>query len=580
MYVTPGEPAARKPGGVAASLISVMVDNSQMATLTTIPLEILFLILQKLDTIDVIRLGLVSPTSRRHSLPRSALNLDQACRDLRESTQSHHVWLDQTQNHRRRTAALKLSIPSPTTLTTEALKRFAILQAKLRTRWSRLPDRHGGEKPKFAACGTILLPGWLDLIFLPGGEFVISIDDGDNSISVHRIELSGGQLSLTSLSNLSGGEHDQGEVGWRKMLPAMSPHPLFSYARANRSVAVATELPKPSILDVHYFWRSSIYFFGISPDGRANLETELPIPGRSKVHWVSGQGRIAGFVFQTGFESPAVTIIHLDHPGVTLQIQLPLDCEDPAEDLSTHTPPLRGGFEKTEQFLQVVEPWKVCFPTPDLAVVYGRDRVLAYIFPPFSTLSREKHLLDESPTWCWSSIMENNTGACRHRTSAEVFYDPSLPDHRFNIHLLHRLDHPDSRTYMGLITLKIDPSNPIPPSPGTSTSQRIVSRFPITGLTVMGTIHPGVYHSRTRLGNEGLDVWVTPLEDLSFSQARGEGEGRGSLWMFVSNDELEPDLEWESVDLDEVSGRVFIWGPAYRWKTPPETRIFVGELVS
>ena len=27
-----------------------------------------------------------------------------------------------------------------------------------------------------------------------------------------------------------------------------------------------------------------------------------------------------------------------------------------------------------------------------------------------------------------------------------------------------------------------------------------------------------------------------------------------SLWMFVSNDKLEPDLEWESADLDEMYG--------------------------
>ena len=94
-----------------------------------------------------------------------------------------------------------------------------------------------------------------------------------------------------------------------------------------------------------------------------------------------------------------------------------------------------------------------------------------------------------------------------------------------------------------------------------------------------GSLHPETYHSRTRLHSEGLDVWVSSLEDMSSAQANGEGEGRGSLYMFVSNEELEPDLEWEGVDLDEASGRVFIWGPAFRWMTPCETRIFVGELV-
>ncbi|KAF9648284.1 hypothetical protein BDM02DRAFT_3115600 [Thelephora ganbajun] len=512
--------------------------SSQMTTLTTIPFEILLLILRELDTIDVIHLGMT-------------------CRDLYESTQTHHVWLDQTQNHRRRTVALKLSIPSPTKLTTETLKRFAILQAKLHIRWNRLPDQHDWEKSQFTACGAILLPGRLDLIFLPGGEFVISIDDGESSISLHRIKLLGGHLSLVRLADLSRGEHDQGEVGWKKMLPAMSPHPVFSYGRAN-----------------------SVYLFEIRSDGKVNLESEFQIPERSNLLWVGGQGRISGFVFQTAFESPLVNVIHLDYPGITLEIQLPPDCGDSTEDRSTHAPHLGGAFEKTGTFLQAVESWKVCFPIPGLAVIYGRDRVLAYTLPSFSTLSHGKQLLDEGPIWCLPSILENKRGVRRYKTSAEVSYDSSQPDHRFNIHLLYRLGCLGPSTYMGLITLNIDPFNPSPPSLGTPTHQRIASRFPITGLTAMGTLHPGIYHSRTHPHNEGLDVWVTPLEDLSSSQACGDREGRGSLWMFVSNDELEPDLEWESVDLDEASGRVFIWGPTYRWRTPCETRIFVGELVS
>jgi len=310
-----------------------------------------------------------------------------------------------------------------------------------------------------------------------------------------------------------------------------------------------------------------------------NLETEFPIPQRSTLLWVSGQGRIVGFVFQTGFESPAVTVIHLDRPGVLLKIRLPPDCGDLPEDRIIHAPRLRGPFE-TEPFPQVAESWKVCFPTPDLAVIYGRDAILAYTLPPFFSLPHGNHLLDKCPIWYRSSITENNTKSRRHKMSAEVFYDLALPDHRFNIHLLHQLDCSESRTCMELITLSIDPSNSSPSSPETPSSQRIVSGIPIAGLPATGTIHPGIYYSRTRERSEGLDVWVTSLEDLSFSQACGEGEGQGPLWMFVSNDELEPDLEWESVDLDEASGRVFIWGPTYRWKIPPETRMFVGELVS
>ena len=114
---------------------------SQMTTLTTIPLEILLLILRKLDTIDVIRLGMVSRVSLEQPLSASELKADRTCRDLCESRQTRHVWLDHTQNHRRRTAALRLSVPSPMTLMTEAFKRFSVIQAKLRIRWN---GRSGG----------------------------------------------------------------------------------------------------------------------------------------------------------------------------------------------------------------------------------------------------------------------------------------------------------------------------------------------------------------------------------------------------------------------------------------------------
>ena len=311
-----------------------------------------------------------------------------------------------------------------------------------------------------------------------------------------------------------------------------------------------------------------------------NLETEFPIPERSDLLWVNGQGRTAGFVSQEGFESPLVTIIHLDNPGAILEIQLPPDCKDSPESRSIHAPSLRGILPTTDPFLHTPESWKVCFPTPDLAVVFGRDRVLAYALPPFSSLSQGRHCLNKRPNWSWSSLLGSGTGMYRHKTSAEVFYDPSLPDHRFNIHLLYQTERYDPWTYMELITLKIDPSDPSPASPESPTSKRVVTRFPITGLPVMSTIHPGVYRSGTRLRDDGLDIWVTPLEDPPSSQAGRERFGQGSLWVFVSNDDLEQDLEWENVDLDEASGRVFVWGPGYRWKTPPETRIFVGELVS
>ena len=357
-------------------------------------------------------------------------------------------------------------------------------------------------------------------------------------------------------------------------LPCLLLHPCKQVSWGSTGL-----LNLSACFDFKYFWKSRVYLFGIGPDGEVNLETEFQIPSRSKLLWVSGQGRVAGFVFRTGSESPVVSIVHLDHPSVTLEIRLPSDCGETSNgSTSPAEPESTSSIEKMELFLRAEGSWKICFPRPDLAVICGRDRLLAYNIPPFSTLLRGQNSMNAEPTWRLPSPIV----ARGHKTSAEVFYDPSLPDRRFNIHFSHQLDDLDYTTYyVGLTTLKIDPSNPPLSSSGAPAYQRIESRFPTDGPTVKwGSLYSEIYHSRSLLHSEGLDVWITSLEDTSFAQANGEGNGRGPLFVFISNDDLEPDLEWESVDLDEASGRIFIWGPAFRWMTPSETRIFVGELVS
>ena len=62
-YLTLGEPPANGVVVAVVSFTSIIAENSsssQMTTLATIPLEVLLLILRELDTIDAIRLGMVS----------------------------------------------------------------------------------------------------------------------------------------------------------------------------------------------------------------------------------------------------------------------------------------------------------------------------------------------------------------------------------------------------------------------------------------------------------------------------------------------------------------------------------------
>lgn len=112
-----------------------------------------------------------------------------------------------------------------------------ILQGRVRNR-----DRR--KKPKSAARGTNLLPRWLNLVSLPGGEFTIPIDDGENYVSLHRAESPGVRLSSVRLADPSGGEC--GEEAEKGMLPAIFPHSVFSYARTNTTVAATAELLEPA----------------------------------------------------------------------------------------------------------------------------------------------------------------------------------------------------------------------------------------------------------------------------------------------------------------------------------------------
>ena len=70
--------------------------------------------------------------------------------------------------------------------------------------------------------------------------------------------------------------------------------------------------------------------------------------------------------------------------------------------------------------------------------------------------------------------------------------------------------------------------------------------------------------------NDRLEIWVTPLEHVA------QVGGRGRLWMSVSMAELQMDPVRLGVAVDEVTGRVVLWG----WdKRMLVTKIYVADLV-
>ena len=101
----------------------------------------------------------------------------------------------------------------------------------------KMAERSRNPQPAGRTCYP---DGW---ILSPCLE-AIPIDDCENHVSLRRTELPGGHLSLVRLADLSRGEC--GEEVEKRMLPAIFPHPVFSYARTNTTVAATAELLEPA----------------------------------------------------------------------------------------------------------------------------------------------------------------------------------------------------------------------------------------------------------------------------------------------------------------------------------------------
>lgn len=88
--------------------------------------------------------------------------------------------------------------------------------------------------------------------------------------------------------------------------------------------------------------------------------------------------------------------------------------------------------------------------------------------------------------------------------------------------------------------------------------------------SIIGFGHREYLRSVVECCDDRLEVWVTHLEYVA---QVGERE---RLWMSVSMAELQMDPVWLGVDVDEVTGRVILWG----WdKRMLVTKIYVADLV-
>lgn len=54
-----------------------------------------------------------------------------------------------------------------------------------------------------------------------------------------------------------------------------------------------------------------------------NLETTFHFPGRYHLLRADGQGRVVGFLVRRLSEPPRAMVIHLDHPGLVMELDIP-----------------------------------------------------------------------------------------------------------------------------------------------------------------------------------------------------------------------------------------------------------------
>lgn len=134
--------------------------------------------------------------------------------------------MDQLEKLRRKDPALRSATPPLTSLSAEELKNFVTGRVKLRLRWDKDDNENG-----FAAEGLIGIPGVCQLRLLPGGKFMLIIDSR-GGVTLHRIKLEDGQVSLSVVANI---KYDKIVVGcgWSKLLTTVSPCPILIHKQGN-----------------------------------------------------------------------------------------------------------------------------------------------------------------------------------------------------------------------------------------------------------------------------------------------------------------------------------------------------------
>ena len=136
--------------------------------------------------------------------------------------------MDQLEKLYQKNPALKSATPPLTSLSAQELKTFVTGRVKLRLRWDKGDNENG-----LITKGLTGIPGMRGFNLLPGGKSLLVVGDrGD--VTLWRIELEGGHVSLPVVANI---KYDQRIIvgpGWSKLLVAMSPCPILIHKQGNK----------------------------------------------------------------------------------------------------------------------------------------------------------------------------------------------------------------------------------------------------------------------------------------------------------------------------------------------------------
>ena len=171
--------------------------------------------------------------------------------------------------------------------------------------------------------------------------------------------------------------------------------------------------------------------------------------------------------------------------------------------------------------------------------------------------------------WSWSGLssIDPNLRFSLSSIAGEVLYDP-LSAQEFNLYYVSRgltsqvnaVTIPINITDQDLVLKSTEP----PVLEQKSTIIEIDAKDP-----EMPFCRNGLYFDKY-CEDVGIHFYVIPLKAFAMQ------DSRGILGIFLSHKELEQTLQMIEIDMDEVTGRVLVWG----WeKEAQETRIFVGDLV-